>query len=397
MTLRVSVLDHTAAVGGAELALLRLLAVSDRERVVAHLVLFSDGELVARAGAAHVPVDVLPLAPDIATVDRHRAGALAGLLSIPRGVAFVARLARRLRADGPDVVHANSLKAYVLGLPAARLARVPLVWWVHDRIAVDYLPATLVEFLRWTARRFPAVVIANSRATARTLPGARGMVVAYPGYAPEQELAPGRRPERSADPVVLLLGRISPTKGQLDLVRAAATVHAAWPAARFRLVGDPLFGAEDYARRVDHEIEHLGLGDVVHRVPAVEDPTAEIDRATVVVHASPTPEPFGQVVVEAMIRAVPVVATDAGGIPEILAPSGEEPLGLLVPPGDPEALAGAIETVLRDPVRARERADRARVRASERFAVGRTAEVVFSAWEAACARRRPRRLRAAST
>ena len=55
-----------------------------------------------------------------------------------------------------------------------------------------------------------------------------------------------------------------------------------------------------------------------------------------------TPEPFGQVVVEALARCVPVVATDAGGIPEILTPSAGASFGRLVPPGDVAALADAF-------------------------------------------------------
>ena len=68
------------------------------------------------------------------------------------------------------------------------------------------------------------------------------------------------------------------------------------------------------------------------------DPVAELDAMTVAVHASPVPEPYGQVVAEAMARGVPVVATDAGGVPEIVT-GGPAPVGWLVPPGDVDALA----------------------------------------------------------
>ncbi|PFG44230.1 glycosyltransferase involved in cell wall biosynthesis [Isoptericola jiangsuensis] len=389
MSLRVLLLDHTAAVGGGELALLRLLDALDDD-VQPHLTLFADGPLAERARALGVPVTVLALDPGIATMDRHRAGGLGALRRVPGTVAFGLRLARHVRRVRPDVVHANSLKAYLVGLCAAGAARVPLVWWVHDRVTPDYLPGVLVRLLRGTARRLPAVVVANSRATAATVPGARGLVVAYPGFAPEQARPFPVDGPPDGPPQVLLLGRISPTKGQLELVRAAALLQDRWPDVRFRLVGDPLFGAEDHAREVDAEIDRLGLGGVVVRHPAVVDPAAEIDRATVVVHASPAPEPFGQVVVEAMVRGVPVIATDAGGVPEILAPDGEEPLGLLVPPGDVDALARALDEVLADPAAARRRARRAHTVAVERFAVARTAATTVTAWRSAAGRRSSR-------
>ncbi|TGJ94393.1 glycosyltransferase family 1 protein, partial [Actinotalea fermentans ATCC 43279 = JCM 9966 = DSM 3133] len=82
------------------------------------------------------------------------------------------------------------------------------------------------------------------------------------------------------------------------------------------------------------------------------------DGCDVCVHASPVPEPFGQVVVEAMVREVPVVATRAGGVVEILAGTSGDPapLGELVEPGDVESLARGISAVLADPEAAAGRA-----------------------------------------
>src|SRR4029450_10847232 len=102
---------------------------------------------------------------------------------------------------------------------------------------------------------------------------------------------------------------------------------------RFRLIGAPLFGHEGYEARVRAEAEMLGLGDAVEFAGFVEDPCAAIDALTVCVHASATPEPFGQVVVEAMARGVPVVATCGGGVSEIVEPWDRAPLGARVPPG----------------------------------------------------------------
>ncbi|WP_427385623.1 glycosyltransferase [Janibacter sp. G56] len=158
--------------------------------------------------------------------------------------------------------------------------------------------------------------MANSHATAATLPGARGLVVAHPGLAPEQ-LAPAPRP-RPERPVVGLLGRISPTKGQLEFVQAAALVAPRHPEATFRIVGAPMFGHEAHEALVRAEIDRLGLTGRVELTGFASDPAAELDAMTVAVHASPTPEPYGQVVAEAMARGVPVVATAAGGVPEIV-------------------------------------------------------------------------------
>ncbi len=385
--LRVLVVGHTAELGGAELALVRLCAALD-EGLDVRVVLLADGPLVDRLAGVGIPVTVLPADPDLVTASR---GSVVGVSwrqvrRLRATVRAVAALREAIRTTRPDVVHTTTLKAHVLGLAAARLSGVPVVWQLHDRIAPDYLPVPVVGALRRLARRGPQAVLANSMATATTLPGVRDLTVAYPGFAPEQALAePPQHPPGPA--VVGLVGRLSPTKGQLELVRAAPDVLARHPDTLFRCIGAPAFGAEDYARVVDAEAGRLGVADRVELAGFVADPAAALDALTVCVHASPVPEPFGQVVVEAMVRGVPVVATDAGGVAEILR-DGDGQLGRLVPPGDPEALAAAIVAVLDDVPAARAVARRAHTSALERFDVATTALTVSAVWRRTAGRRR---------
>jgi glycosyltransferase involved in cell wall biosynthesis len=95
-----------------------------------------------------------------------------------------------------------------------------------------------------------------------------------------------------------------------------------------------------------------------------------VHRLRQLVHASPTPEPFGQVVVEAMALGTPVVATDAGGIPEIVI---DDECGFLVPPGDAPALAEKICALLENPEKARAMAIRGRERVAAHFTAERMA------------------------
>lgn len=374
---RVLVVDHTARPGGAELALVRLVEATARDADV-RVLLFEDGPLVGMLRERGVRVEVLAVDPEVGTVDRHAAGraSVGALVRVARIVPFEVRLWRRLRRLRPDVVHTTSLKADLLTTgPALAVGRRP-VWYVHDRVASDYLPGPLVSLVRGASRLASAVIV-NSRATAATLPP--GSVIAYPGFSPDQGIEPGVPvPVRRGAPVVTIVGRISPTKGQREFVRAAALVAARHPDARFRVVGSATFGEDDYAARVRDEARALGIEDRVDWVGQVPDTRAELDLATCCVHASGVPEPFGQVVVEAMVRGVPVVATAAGGVPEIL--DVDEPLGRLVPTGDVAALADAITEVLDDPDAAFARAERARRSAYDRFAVDETARVVSGVW-----------------
>ncbi|WP_407316540.1 glycosyltransferase family 4 protein [Isoptericola halotolerans] len=382
--LRVLVLDHTAEPGGAELALVRLCAALGPD-VSVRAVLFTDGPLRPALEAVGVPVDVVELDPGVAGLDR-RAALRAGpdvLRRVLRTTGFLVRVARHLRRLRPDVVHTTSLKADLLGTMACLLTGRRLVWYVHDRIAADYLPRPLVGLVR-AASRVPRAVIANSAATARTLP--RRSVVAYPGFSADQ-VAPRGAGAPSGAPVVGIIGRISPTKGQLELVRTIPELLARYPGLTVRIVGGVMFGAEDYDRLVRAEASRLGVAQHVEWTGHVERTADELDRLDVCVHASPLPEPFGQVVVEAMVREVPVVATRAGGVTEILSrPDGD--LGVLVEPGDVRALRAGILSVLDDRAAAVVRARRARVDALERFSVEQTAAVVSDVWRRAAGRRR---------
>lgn len=388
---RVLVIGHTAELGGAELALVRLCRemVGAADDIGLRALLLSHGPLVDRLEAVGVPVDVLPAARDVVTVSRYGLSR-GGLLQRARGIVRTqVALWRLLRRSEVDVVHTTSLKAHLLASVPAVAAGHRLVWYAHDRVARDYLPRPVVLLVR-AFGRLPRAAIANSHATAATL--GRAAVVAYPGLDAEQVLDPGLPvPPRTGPPVVGIVGRVSPTKGQLELVRAVPRILRHRPDARFRVVGGALFGAEDYQATVRAEAERLGVAPHVEWAGAVPDTRAELDRMAVCVHASPVPEPFGQVVVEALARGVPVVATDAGGVPEILG-RGPDALGALVPPGDVEALADAVLAVLEDLPAATLRADRARAGVAARFGVAVTAEIVSAVWRGAARpgrRRRP--------
>ena len=137
--LKVVYLDHVAQLSGGEIALLRLLPHLDR--VNPHVVLAEDGLLVGQLHLAGISTEVLPLSKSVR--DRRKGVAHRRALAPGRAaatMAYVARLATRLRQLQPDVVHTNSLKAGVYGSLVARLAGVPMIWHIRDRIDEGYLP-----------------------------------------------------------------------------------------------------------------------------------------------------------------------------------------------------------------------------------------------------------------
>jgi glycosyltransferase involved in cell wall biosynthesis len=357
---RVVYLDHCAGLSGAELALARLLPAL-LPYVDAHVVLAEDGPLVPRLLAAGISHEVLPMAE--ATRDLHRERVRAGRLPIRAAVdsaLYITRLARRLRQLRPDLVHTNSLKSALYGGVAARLAGVPVVWHVRDRIAEDYLPQAAVKMVRFAGKYLPRAVIANSRSTLATLPyfsqpesavvsdvavhSRRATVIASPILVRLIDW-PAVRVSAGRDLRIGMVGRLAPWKGQHIFIEAFAR---AFPEGRFRafIVGSALFGEEDYEVELKSLVSRLGHEDRVEFCGFVQDVAEKLASFDVLVHASVIPEPFGQVVVEGMAAGLPVVAANAGGPAEVI---DDGVTGILCPPGDVMALSEALRRLAEDP------------------------------------------------
>ena len=362
-------LDHTAKISGGEIALLNLIKALDRTRYTPVVVLASGGALAEKLAQDGVETHVISLPLSVINTRKDALGlnSLTRLRQAWLCVRYAVKLAFWARARKVDLVHTNSLKADLYGGLAARLARIPVLWHVRDRIADGYLPAPVAAAFRWLARTIPQAVVANSESTLRCLNVPRGravvmhggvadsafsrqMHVVHDGFDPEQFknilAAASSFPER---PAVVLVGRISPWKGQHVFLEAAARVRKTFPQARFWIVGAALFEEHEYERRLHEIVAQHGLEETVEFLGFREDIPHILQQADIVVHASTLGEPFGQVVIEGMAAGKPVIATDGGALPEIIQ-SGQT--GLLVPMGDAEAMAEAVEELLSNPARA---------------------------------------------
>jgi glycosyltransferase involved in cell wall biosynthesis len=162
------------------------------------------------------------------------------------------------------------------------------------------------------------------------------------GYAPwptaPPPASPGRAP--SQDPLLVYVGRLAREKGVLELVRAFEAAAADVGGARLEILGDgPL------RQQTEAEIRARGLGGRValHGWAGQEELEASLSQAWAVVVPSLWEEPLGLVALEAVVRGVPVVATAAGGLVELVEHGRT---GLLVPPGAPGELAAALTEIL---------------------------------------------------
>jgi glycosyltransferase involved in cell wall biosynthesis len=337
---RVVYVDHTARLSGAELALLRTLQALDG--IDAHVILAEEGPLVERLLEAGVSVEVLPLGRRALEVRRDAVGAsLLASREAARVAAYSLRLARRLRRLRPDIVHTNSLKAAFYGGLAGRIAGIPVVSHVHDRLAEDYLPSPAARLTRSVLGRFPQAVVVPSNTVAETV-GRPATVI--PWGAPPPAVQASRDPTRPL--TVGIVGRVAPWKGQHVFIDAFARAFPDGD-ARAVVVGAPLFGADEERYLADlHGLAgRHGLNGRVRFTGFVDDVAEELADLDVLVHASVVPEPFGQVVLEGMAAGLPVLAASPGGPAELIS-DGED--GLLYRAGDSAELAGALRTVAVD-------------------------------------------------
>ena len=292
-----------------------------------------------------------------------------------RGLLDLVRLMRRCR---PDVVHTHLPNANLLGRLAAFVSRVPTV--------VTSLHAT--EYSHWSTdglsskarkmadaigvRYLSSAVIAVSRTVrddyARHL-GVTNADVIYnyvdPGAfppAPPSAVEEGRRAFgwTADDFVIVNVGRLSWEKGQETLVRALPRIAAAIPRARLLLVGDgPTRNA----------LSELAVSlQVADRVQfAGGRPSAQPLLGLADIFAFPSQsEGLGIALLEAMAMGLPVVASRAEGITEVVTDGHD---ALLVPPAEPTALAGGVIRLHDDPGFARELGRRARNTVQRRFSV----------------------------
>lgn len=376
-------LDHTAVLGGGEIALLHLITHLDRTRFHPVVLLFSHGDLEERLREQNVETHVLPLSPTVVHTrkDQLDRSALSRGRDIARIFVYVFRLRRFIKKRRPDLVHTNSLKADIIGGVAGRLAGVPVLWHVRDRITDDYLPHKVVKAFRLACRVLPAAAIANSRATFETLQlperagnASRPVLDGIPiGEEPKlQQL-------NTETPLIGIVGRISQWKGQHIFLDAAAEIAREFPGARFQIIGGALFGEEEYERRLHRQAEEMKFGDRLEWLGFRDDVPQLIEKLDILVHASTGGEPFGQVVVEGMVAGKPVIATRGGGVPEIIEDGVN---GVLAPMNDAPALAAAIRNLLCEPKRAAQMGRAGYERVRDYFSIQRVARDIEAVYDA---------------
>ncbi|MCA1688488.1 MAG: glycosyltransferase family 4 protein [Actinobacteria bacterium] len=279
-------------------------------------------------------------------------------------VAYAWRLRRLLRSARFDLVHAHIYASVVAATIATSGTGVPLVITEHTEASWQTWRARWVS--RWVYRRVERI-IAVSTPIRRRLIERDGvhpdLITIVPNaVVSASETRSDQPPELPAGlrerPLVGVVSRLQPEKGVANFLKAAARVAPRFPEAHFVIAGDGPLRQELVALAED-----LDLGSRVHFLGFRSDASALMGSLDVVVVPSLT-EGSPLVTLEAMAAGVPVVASAVGGVPDQVRHDKE---GLLVSPGDTEAMADALLDLLRNPARARSLGEAGRQRAASEF------------------------------
>lgn len=321
-------------IGGLEMIVVHLLEALDPSRYRVQVVCYDQpGPLAHRLGRCGIPSCLLKRRPGV-------------------DMGYIFRLARYLAAVRPDILHLHNPTAFFYGTLAGRLARVPaIIYTEHGR---DLASSKHNKILHRVLGRMVDQVVAVSESGRYLLeqegvPAGR-ILTLHNGIDARRFMAPadsrGVRAHLGFEedqPLIGIVARLDPVKNHASLLRAMQRVIDTYPDAALLVIGDgPL------RKDLEGLAAGLGLGRGI-RFLGTRDDVPELLGALDVLVLCSLSEGLSVSLIEECAAGKPVVATAVGGNAEIVEHGRT---GLLVPPGDDGALAGAIIDLLDDPQRA---------------------------------------------
>jgi glycosyltransferase involved in cell wall biosynthesis len=315
--------------GGTENMLWHILRRASSAELAPRVICFQEGPFIDEVDALGIPTAVI------------QSGRLR---EARRGAAAVKRLTRLLRGDQPDIVLSWLPKAHLYAAPASVAAGMGrrVIWWQHSLAgawidqAATILPAAAVGC--------SSHAIADSQQRLRPR---RTTFVVHPGVEPDDFQSVSIRASDLGIPgdrfIAAIVGRMQAWKGQHRVLEAVSVLRGRGVDVHLLVVGGAAHGlSPGYAQRVSRLVREFGLEDRTTVTGQVPSALPYIAVSDVLVNASEA-EPFGLVLIEAMMSGTAVVAVNAGGPAEIIE---HERSGFLLADGRPATIAAGLERLL---------------------------------------------------
>lgn len=377
--IKIAILDQSPDLGGAEVSTLTFLERMDRSRFDATVILPFEGPFSRALEKIGVPVRIIRLPMGLVRLKRGKPFRAFLFLCLSFFVIqiFLLKLCLYLRRNRFQLVVTNTIKAHLYGSLAARLCSIPLLWRFHDILSTPDFSSFLVQWVVFFGKIFPGKILAVSRTTGDSLIekgiDRKKIEILFNGIDEKRfeintrfkDIREEYQLENGAK-LVGCIGRIIPQKGQKIFLSAIPGVIRERPETFFLLIGEVFLGEETYQKELLELIERNGIEKRVLMTGFRSDIEDVIRSLDIVVLPSIAPEAFGLALLEAMALKKPVIASDIGGIKEIIEDGVH---GFLVEPDRPGLLAERILYLLKHPDTADRMAERAKERVRQRFSL----------------------------
>lgn len=305
-----------------------------------------------------------PLAGEIRKGKRH-----VDLELISMHSKFDTNAIKRIRAVikqvKPDIIHVHGTRGGFLGRLATIGINTPVVYTEHLWTNEFKLSNRLLDFLHYSANWFLDLFTTQNIAVSsavrnfmisRHITREEKIKVIYNGIPEASHQAKVFRSDKEF--LLATVATLNENKGIQFLIKALPKVIKEFPGIQLEIIGDG-----EYKRKLSNLVKKLKLKNYVKFVGFVPNIEKYLARFDLYVQPSLS-ESFGLAILQAMSVGLPVIASDAGGIPEVVT---QDKSGLLVPPANSDALSSAILDLLRDPKRARKMGEMASRDAKIRF------------------------------
>lgn len=360
--------NHVSYMGGAETSLIELTDNIDKSKYRVIVACPASGELVEKLSqrdAEHVTI---------------RGGVLKRTFNPFSLIAFAyyfivnaVKLSYIIRWRKVRIIHANSFTSCLFCSISAKTCGIPIIWHMRDLVKMRLFNKIFINYAGSMANIVVATttVMKNNLISLGVAPDKiciihNGIDLKKYNTTPTNgEIIRKEFGISLYTPLVGIVGQLTAWKGHRDFVRAAFIVAERYPSAKFLIVGKTIIGDNHYGQELAGLVTKLGLDGHIIFTGFRSDMSNIMAALDILVSAS-WEEPFGRTIIESMAAGKPVIATNAGGVPDIIE-NGVN--GILVPPRNPQRLADGILKVLSDLELGKKLGDAGRKVVKQRFSL----------------------------
>jgi glycosyltransferase involved in cell wall biosynthesis len=366
-------IDTHNAFGGGQTMLLRLIEGLDKSKFLPIVVCSKDNQKFIQELKAH-SIDLIRVKTKILILENKF---LKAILQLPNFIKANFKIAQIIKKTKPDIVHVNLFYSALFSIIPAKIYRKPFIWVIqalNDLLKYKFFTKFLIQSSDktiLTCKDFIRLAKENGFNTSKLQTIYTGLNMNEFQLKENLENTVEINGKKIKRPIVAMIGRFDRyQKGHQYFIEAAKIINGRMPEVNFLIVGGAVNDEEEkFKKELENKVQELGLSERVIFTGFYPDLIYLLSNIEVVVIPSLYEAPSA-VALEAMAMKRPVVASNVGGIPEVVI-DGET--GFLVPPKNPEAIAEEVTFLLKNPQRAEEMGEKGYQRIKSYFTLEKMA------------------------